>query len=151
MTRIATHVAGVCIVRDACDLIGLVCGHYLRIGLAHIRIIDDGSTDGTHEFLRYLAGKTPRLSIVRVDDTQFRQAELMSDAANELICQGFQIILPFDVDEFWDVNGPRLEERYAWDREIIFRGHWINFVQTTKATEASMLPAEDEIRCAFYE
>ena len=139
--RIAKGVAGICIVRNARDLIGLTGGHYLRMGLGHIRFIDDESSDGTYDLLLRLASKERRISVSQVTHGEFRQAELMSEAANELICRGFSIILPFDVDEFWNVSGPMLEKRYAADPEITFNGKWINFVQSGKATTAWPLHA----------
>ena len=123
-------------VRNAHDLAGLICGHYLRIGLGHIRIIDDGSSDGTCRLLSDLARKEKRISLHRVDNTEFHQARLMSEAANELILAGFSLILPFDVDEFWDVSGPALEKRYADRSEIAFTGRRTNFVHSAAATRA---------------
>lgn len=134
--RVATKLAGVCVVRNACDLIGLVCGHYLRIGLGHIRFIDDGSIDGTREFLVRFARNEQRISVQLADKAIFHQAELVSEAANELIRRGFSMILPFDVDEFWNVSGPALQKHYANNAEIAFRGHWINFVQGGEAKSA---------------
>jgi hypothetical protein len=123
-------------VRNACDLAGIVCGHYLRIGLGHLRFIDDGSSDGTYRLLSELARKEKRISLHRVNNTEFYQAQLMSEAANELIQAGFSLILPFDVDEFWDVSGPALERRCADRSEIAFTGRRTNFVHSTTATRA---------------
>ena len=134
---VASNLAGVCIVRNARDLIAFVCGHYLRIGLTHIRFIDDGSSDGTYEFLFQLARHEKRVSVAQVNAQEFRQGELMSEAAAELVHRGFAIILPFDVDEFWNISGPLLEDRYARHLEISFSGHWINFVQSRRVTRAT--------------
>jgi hypothetical protein len=139
MVRVAKSLAGFCVVRNCSDLIGLVCGHYLRIGLGHIRFIDDGSSDGTYEWLSKLARKEARISVVRVDNPQFYQAELMNETANELICEGFSLFLPFDADEFWNVDGPELENRYRDNPEITFSGRWVNFVQSKKVTKAGPL------------
>jgi len=132
--RIATTLGGICIVRNARDLIAFSCGHYLRIGLGHVRFIDDGSSDGTYEFLTKLARKEPRLSVSRVCFSEFRQPELMSEAANELL-RSFSMILPFDVDEFWNIHGPSLENAYAQQPDILLVGKWINFVQSDRATK----------------
>ena len=135
--RAASNLAGLCILRNARDLIGLVCGHYLRIGLTHIRFIDDGSTDGSYEFLSRLAHREKRISLMQVSAPIFRQQELISEAANDLQRCGFTMILPFDIDEFWLVSGPQLEVRYAQHPEISFSGRWINFVQNETATKAT--------------
>jgi hypothetical protein len=98
--NIAASVAGVCAVRDARDLIAFTCGHYLRIGFGHIAFIDDGSSDGTFEFLSALREIEPRVSVKRVvDATSYGQRVLISDRANELVADGFPIIIPFDADE----------------------------------------------------
>ena len=125
--------AGICVVRNARDLIGLACAHYLRIGFGHIRIIDDGSTDGTYDLLCRLARKEKRVSVSQVSNTEFHQAELMSEMANDLIRDGYSMILPFDADEFWNVSGPALEARYARHSEITFLGNWVNFVNNEQA------------------
>jgi Glycosyl transferase family 2 len=135
--RAGSNLAGLCILRNARDLIALVCGHYLRIGLAHIRFIDDGSTDGSYEFLSRLAHREKRISLMQVSAPIFRQQELISEAANDLQRRGFTMILPFDIDEFWLVSGPQLEVRYARHPEISFSGRWINFVQNETATQAT--------------
>ncbi len=136
---VAATVAGVCAVRDARDLIGLVCGHYLRVGFAHLSFIDDGSSDGTFELLSALAEKEPRVSVRKVISPSFLQAELMCDAANELIGRGFSVIVPFDADEFWNVTALQLETCYADAAEICFRGKWLNYVQDRDAFFPKML------------
>jgi hypothetical protein len=107
----------------------------LGIGLTHIKFIDDGSSDGTFEILSRLARQEKRVSVLRVSNTQFRQADLMSEAVNELIHHGFSLILPFDADEFWNVSGPALESRYSSYREITFSGRWNNFVKRVSTTK----------------
>ena len=127
----SSNVAGACIVRDASDIIPLLCGHYLRVGLAHVAFIDDGSTDGTFEFLRSLSKLTTRISVRRVFCDRFEQRKLMNEAVNSLIQAGYQIVLPFDADEFWDIDAKNLAQRYKAEPERIFFGRWVNFVQGT--------------------
>lgn len=130
---VATSVAGVCAVRDARDLVAFTCGHYLRIGFGHVAFIDDGSSDGTFEFLSMLSRIESRVSVTRVIASSFAQRELVSNAANDLVARGFSIIVPFDVDEFWNVKAADLEARYADIPEVVFKGRWINFVQRRAA------------------
>ena len=59
--------------RDARDIVGLLCGHYLRIGFARLSFVDDGSTDGTFEFLSALSRREPRVSVTRVVSPTFDQ------------------------------------------------------------------------------
>jgi Glycosyl transferase family 2 len=132
MLPVAESVAGVCIVRDARDLIPLVCGHYLRIGFGHVAFIDDGSSDGTFEFLSRLTRRTQRVSVKRVVEDQFNQRAHVTKTANALIAAGYAIIVPFDVDELWCVEARGLEELLATQSDIAFNGKWANFVQRRK-------------------
>jgi hypothetical protein len=132
MLPVAERVAGVCIVRDARDLIPFLCGHYLRIGFGHVAFIDDGSSDGTFEFLSRLARRTQRVSVKRVVEDQFNQRAHVTETVNALIAAGYAIIVPFDADEFWRIEAHRLEELLATQSNIAFNGEWINFVQGRK-------------------
>jgi hypothetical protein len=132
MPPVAESVAGVCVVRDALDLIPFLCGHYLRIGFTHVAFIDDGSSDGTFEFLSKLAGRTQRVSVKRVLEDQFRQPVHMTTTANALIASGYAIVVPFDADEFWCIEARGLEELLKTQTEIAFHGRWVNFVQQRK-------------------
>ena len=132
MLPVAERVAGVCIVRDARDLIPFLCGHYLRIGFGHVAFIDDGSSDGTFEFLSRLARRTQRVSVKRVFEDQCYQRVHVTETANALIAAGYEIIVPFDADEFWCVEAHRLEELLATQSNIAFNGDWVNFVQLRK-------------------
>lgn len=132
MLPVAESVAGVCIVRDARDLIPFLCGHYLRIGFGHVVFIDDGSSDGTFEFLSRLARRTQRVSVIRVIEDQVRQRTHITAMANALIAAGYAIIVPFDADELWCVEARELEELLATQSDIAFNGKWVNFVQRRK-------------------
>jgi hypothetical protein len=132
MLPVAEKVAGVCIVRDARDLIPFLCGHYLRIGFDHVAFIDDGSSDGTFEFLSRLARRTQRVSVKRVFENEFNQRIHVTETANALIATGYEIIVPFDADEFWCVEARGLEELLATQSNIAFNGEWVNFVQRRK-------------------
>jgi hypothetical protein len=129
----ARQVAGVCAIRDACDIAELLCGHYLRLGFGHIAFIDDGSTDGTFECLARLGELDARVSVTRVTNNRFEQDRLITQGANELTARGYKIIVPFDADEFWDVTGSELETRLRTKRDIAFVGKWVNFVQRREA------------------
>jgi hypothetical protein len=131
--KIGTSVAGVCVVRDAVDLVELSCGHYLRSGFGHVTFIDDGSSDGTYDLLSALSLKEARLSVRRVIGQTYPQEEIVSCAASELAARGFTTIVPFDIDEVWVVNGSDLEKRLAKMSQAIFRGRWVNLVQTRGA------------------
>lgn len=126
---VAKSVAGICVIRDAFDIVPFLCGHYLRMGMARVHFIDDGSSDGTFEFLKALSQITNRISVQRVVEEKNQQPRLFTEGCNALIESGYSIILPFDSDEFWNVRALELEQRFAATPEIVFSGRWINFVQ----------------------
>ena len=55
----------------------------------------------------------------------------MSEAVNGLVAAGHSIIVPFDSDEFWDVDGDTLRSILASSTEAVVEGYWVNFVQRT--------------------
>jgi glycosyltransferase involved in cell wall biosynthesis len=112
------------------DIIPFLCGHYLRIGFARLHFIDDGSSDGTFEFLEDLAKKTNRVSVVREFGECFRQPELMTNAINELIGAGYRAIFPFDADEFWNIDAAGLGHIAELERPRTIGAIWVNFVQS---------------------
>ncbi len=126
--------AGICIIRDARDLAPFLCGHYVRIGLGHVSFIDDGSSDGTFEFLNELARRTDRISVRQVIFDQYRQTELMTEAANSMMARGYQLIVPFDADEFWNITRRDVARLCSSSAEGIVVGRWTNFVQQTSIT-----------------
>jgi len=123
------QVAGACIIRNAVDLVPFLCGHYLRAGFAHLSFIDDGSSDGTFESLTRIARRTGRIEVRRVQSDAFRQAAHVTEAANALIRAGYSIVVPFDADEFWNLEAAELKHLSADAQDVLFQGQWINFVQ----------------------
>lgn len=128
--------AGVCVVRDAVDLIPFLCGHYLRMGFSHLAFVDDGSSDGTFETLAWLAARTGRISVRQVRNDVFSQQSLVTDAANRLLADGYRLIVPFDADEFWTASAREFGRLSGDFPEAAFRGRWVNFVQA-RSCEAS--------------
>ena len=94
--------AAIAIVRNAVDIAPLTALHHWLLGCERVWIIDNGSTDGTHEALLKLQA---RLKGLRVDSNPgpFDQAGWTSDMANTLLGEGFQLIIPFDADECWNI------------------------------------------------
>ena len=125
----ALAVAGCCLIRDARDIVPFLCGHYLRIGVAKLLFMDDGSKDGTFEWLQRLGRKTGRIEVRRTGHSSFRQPETVSAAANALRAEGYRLILPFDSDEFWHLDRAQLALLVSDPRDRVVRGVWTNFVQ----------------------
>ncbi|MCK0198462.1 glycosyltransferase family 2 protein [Ancylobacter sp. 6x-1] len=123
-------VAAVCMCRDAADIILVLCGHYLRIGVARILVIDDGSSDGTHERLQRLARRTAgRVEVRRVLNSRNEQPTVMTEAINELIAQGYRLVIPFDSDEFWALTRADLVRLAARREPRLILARWRNFAQ----------------------
>jgi mannose-6-phosphate isomerase-like protein (cupin superfamily) len=129
-----TEIAGVCVLRDAVDLVPFLCGHYLGLGFGHLRFVDDGSSDGSFELLTVLNRQSDQISLTRVAQDTFHQERLVTQAANELIEAGYRVIIPFDADEFWILSQDDINELRGLDAEIGFCGRWSNFVQDRGAT-----------------
>ena len=132
-------VAGACVLQTCVDIVPFLCGHYLRMGFAHLAFVDDGSTDGTYDLLQRIAKRTPRVSVKQVHIEGFEQPALMSEAVNGLVAAGHSIIVPFDSDEFWDVDGDTLRSILASSTEAVVEGYWVNFVQRTSRLNSTRL------------
>jgi Glycosyl transferase family 2 len=130
----ANKIAGICFIRDAIDIVPFLCGHYLRVGFHHLSFVDDGSSDGTFELLSKLSHRTKSVSVRQVSYATDRQPELMTDAANALIAAGYQIIVPFDADEFWSITAKKIDRMCSMETEVVFFGRWQNFVQDHNIT-----------------
>ena len=130
-------IAGVCYIRDACDMLPFLCGHYLRAGFDHLRFVDDGSTDGTFAFLTEFAKRSNRVSVQRVESNFDDQPDRVTEAANAMIAKGYRIIVPFDSDELWNVTAAQLREAFAGKGDIALRGRWQNFVQKRRRLSGS--------------
>jgi hypothetical protein len=109
-------------------LVPFTCGHYLRIGFDRLSFIDDGSTDGTYEFLHRLSSRDPRVSVRRVESPEFEQDILATDAANALIAEGFRLIFPFDDDAFWNIKLRSIRRVAHMAPEGVFAARWTQFV-----------------------
>lgn len=123
--------AGLCLVRDAIDIVPMLCGHYLRLGFERIHFIDDGSSDGTYEFLDRLSKKTGRVTLER-SLGPLKHRLTVTRAANTLVEDGFRTIFPFDADEFWNLRISDLRHVAETRKARIIEGYWVNFVQSRK-------------------
>ncbi len=122
--------AAICVVRDSADIILLACAHYLRLGVERLVIIDDSSSDGTFERVQLLAERgRGRIVIRRVVGDDFLQPDLFNTTINELIAEGFRLIVPFDADEFWDIPADAFDRLRMRQEPRIIVAEWVSFVQ----------------------
>ena len=126
---ISSKICGICVIRDAVDLVPFLCGHYLRIGFDRLAFVDDHSSDGTYEKLRTISAKEPKVSVRRSGGGAFDHSPLMTEAANRVIAEGYEIVFPFDCDEFWNIDARRIYAAAGSAQSGLFVGRWVQFVQ----------------------
>jgi hypothetical protein len=80
--------------------------------------------------LKRIAHRTVRVSVRQVNSKAYRQAELVDETANAMIRNGHPIVVPFDCDEFWNLDARGLVLMSAAEPELLFKGYWVNFVQS---------------------
>ena len=131
---VVANAAAICVIRDAVDMVSLLCGHYLRLGFGRVSFVDDGSTDGTYEALARMAQRTRRVSVTRVVEDRFLQATLVTAAANSLIEEGFRFIVPFDSDEFWHLSAGDVRRLATRDAPGQVACSTSNFVQSRRVS-----------------
>lgn len=93
-------VAGITQVRNEIEVIDFTLWHHLEQGLDVILVSDNGSTDGTLEFLRNLSKKDSRIVLYN-NQGPFHQEIALTFLAKEAHGLGMDWIVPFDGDEMW--------------------------------------------------
>lgn len=135
------RIAGICVVRNEADIIGVAVRHHLSLGLDHVLVLDNGSSDGTVDALAHLARRLPILW--SRDDSAYRQVELRKGLAEDAVARGADWIVSFDADELWVPVGKTLAAVLAAAREAAGLGVRVRtFVQRREervATARSLL------------
>lgn len=125
----------IAIVRNAVDIAPLTALHHWLMGCDRVWVIDNGSTDGTYEALLELQARLKGLRIDR-DPGGFDQARWTSDMANALLREGFQLIIPFDADECWNIAVPEVA-RSMRQREVnVICAPVVNYIQSRAVLRA---------------
>lgn len=125
-------IAGICVFRNAGDLIGLVMLHHLFTLVDHVYCLDNGSSDGGFEKVEWLARRTGRISLLR-DSAIREKREYLNDLARRAHRDGYDIILPFDSDELWDGTRDELHAVLSADHNVA-RCAVSNFIQKRSVT-----------------
>lgn len=98
---------GIAMVKDERDVIAGTIEHLLGQGVDRLLVADNGSGDGTLEWLRERAGTAP-LTVVRDREPAYYQAQKMTRLAHWAASRGADWIVPFDADERWLAPGDTL-------------------------------------------
>lgn len=130
-------IAGICVFRNAGDIIGLVILHHLLTMVDHVYCLDNGSTDGGPERVAWLSRRSGRVDIV-TDPANRPKREYMTELARRAHHDGFDVILPFDSDEIWNGTRARLREGFA-DGHNVLRCRVLNFIQRRSVATPSWL------------
>ena len=99
--RVPGSVWAVTMVRDELDILPWVLEHLLEQGVNHMLVADNGSKDGTAEYLLELANREPRLHVAFDHVTAYYQDVKMTNLALAAGRAGADWIVPFDADELW--------------------------------------------------
>ncbi len=121
--------AAIAIVRNAVDLAPLTALHHWLIGVDCVWVVDNGSTDGTYEALKWLAGRLPGFR-VHSDPGPFDQARMTNDLANALLREGFRTIIPFDADECWNLSLGHLAQDFRKHDANALSYPVVNYIQS---------------------
>lgn len=105
----------VTMVRDELDILPYTLTHLANEGIAGMIVADNGSTDGTREWLHDL-DLTCDLVIEHDDEVGYYQSRKMTRLAHQAFDRGADWVIPFDADELWHlpINRPL---PYAFERE----------------------------------
>lgn len=146
MERDNLKIAGLCVFRNAVDLIGLVILHHLTTVVDFVYCVDNGSSDGSSERIELLRRRTSRVSVI-FDPTIRQKREYMTALARHAHRDGFNLILPFDSDELW--HGTRVGLREALQGHNVVRCPVLNFIQRRSVESPSLFSWQHAIRrCA---
>lgn len=128
--------AAIAIVRNAVDIAPLTALHHWLIGVDRVCVIDNGSTDGTYEELRWLSDRLPGFR-VDLDPGPFDQARMTNDLVNALLREGFRTIIPFDADECWNLSLSHLAADFRKHYANALRYPVVNYIQSRAVLQAA--------------
>ena len=90
-------------VRNEADVIEFCIEHHLAQGLDYIFICDNGSTDGTLEYLQNKSNTDSRVVLYQ-DPGQYHQEKIINHLSALAYSNGCEWVVPFDADEIWLSN-----------------------------------------------
>ena len=131
-------VFGICMVRDAEDIIGYVIEHMLS-QVDYVIVADNLSKDSTRSILDSFHG---HITVLDDNDPAYRQSEKTTHLAMIARKQGADYVVPFDADEFWVAREGTLKDAIESSGKDIITAPIINYVPTGIDWETVKNPAE---------
>lgn len=99
-------VFGICMVKNAEDIIGPIVEHMMR-EVDYVIVADNLSKDNTRSILDSLHGN---ITVMDDLDPAYRQSEKMTYLSRIAMKSGASHVVPFDADEWWDSPHGRLKD-----------------------------------------
>lgn len=131
---------GLSMVRNEVNTIHVNVLYHLSLGFDRLLIVDNGSTDGTDQVLRWL-GRDPRVRWTR-DAGGFRQGKIFTRLAREAFREGADWVVPVDADDFWHAPEGNFREVLEESPAAALRVGMVDFIQRREQRRA----ARDELR-----
>lgn len=96
-------VAAVMMVKDEVDVVGYTIEHLLT-QVDHVYVLDNGSTDGTRDLLRYCPD---RVTVEDDPEVGYWQSRKTTELAARALQDGHRWAVPVDADELWTTDDGR--------------------------------------------
>ena len=119
-------VFGICMVRDAEDIIGTVVEHMMN-QVDHVIVADNLSKDSTRKILDSLHGN---ITVIDDNDPSYRQSEKMTALADIAYRRGADYVIPFDADEFWVARDGTLKDTIELSGVDVLEAQILNYIPT---------------------
>lgn len=101
-----SQVFGICMCRDAEDIIGYIVEHMIA-EVDHVIVADNLSIDQTRLILNEFGSK---ITLLEDNDPAYRQSEKMTHLATVAKKLGAEWVVPFDADEWWYSDHGRIAD-----------------------------------------
>jgi hypothetical protein len=98
------RIAAACVSKDADDILPVLVAHYIRHGIRDFYLVQHGDQPDVSEKLVATMGKLANFTIYHHNNPYFRQAAMTNMLLELARADGFDVFLPFDSDEFFDVT-----------------------------------------------
>ncbi len=129
-------VFGICMVRDAEDIIGTVVEHMMN-QVDHVIVADNLSKDSTRKILDSLHGN---ITVIDDNDPSYRQSEKMTALADIAYRRGADYVIPFDADEFWVARDGTLKDTIELSGVDVLEAQILNYIPTAIDNEFESNP-----------